>query len=47
VGVHFHWIPAFMTKLPPSVITAMSPHVLAFIHFLEVQFSPMFTCEIY
>ena len=36
IGVHFHWIPALMTKLPPSVITAMSPHVLAFIYFLEV-----------
>jgi cytochrome P450 len=36
ISVHFHWVPAFMTKLPASVITSMSPHVLAFIHFVEV-----------
>ena len=36
VGVHFHWFSVLMTKLPPVIIKAMSPHVLAFIRFLEV-----------
>ena len=45
IGVHFHWVPALMTKFPASVITMMSPHVLAFIHFLEVRSLSTLLCE--
>lgn len=36
IAVHVHWLSILLTKLPPSVITTMTPHVLAFIHFIEV-----------
>ncbi|KAF7561089.1 hypothetical protein G7046_g3049 [Stylonectria norvegica] len=35
IGSHFHWVTEILAKLPPALITAMSPHILAFIHFVE------------
>ncbi|GAB7323787.1 hypothetical protein MBLNU13_g07242t1 [Cladosporium sp. NU13] len=35
ISAHFHWFTNLMSKLPPSVITKLSPHVLAFIRFVE------------
>lgn len=43
IAVHFHWFPDLMSKLPPSVITTLSPHVLAFIRFIEVRLPRTFT----
>ncbi|OAL53530.1 cytochrome P450 [Pyrenochaeta sp. DS3sAY3a] len=35
VAVHFHWFSSGMTKLPPNVIVALSPHILAFMNFVN------------
>lgn len=39
VAVHFHWFSSGMTKLPPNVIVALSPHILAFMNFVNVSTS--------
>lgn len=36
VSVHFHWFPALMARLPTRVLTALTPHISAFIQFIEV-----------
>lgn len=35
--VHFHWLLDLMQKLPVRVLTTLSPHILAFIRFIEVS----------
>ncbi|KAJ4377178.1 hypothetical protein N0V83_000001 [Neocucurbitaria cava] len=32
---HFHWFTVAMTKLPPKVIVALSPHIVAFMNFIN------------
>ena len=45
ISAHFHWFISLMSRLPPSVITKLSPHVLAFIYFVEVRLPRPFTRE--
>jgi hypothetical protein len=36
-SVHFHWFLDLMYILPVRVVTALSPHLSVFIHFIEVR----------
>ena len=37
VTSHFHWLSVLMAKLPPRILVALSPSVMAFITFVEVS----------
>lgn len=37
VGVHLHWLPQAMSKLPENVLKKIDPHLIAFIDWLKVS----------
>ena len=41
ISVHFHWIPALMSKLPPRLLVVLNPSIAAFACFVEVTFSKL------
>lgn len=42
IAVHFHWLPALLTKLPPWLLKHLNSHIEIFIRFVEVTSSDIF-----